>query len=90
MDRNAVLMGPAVIDETTVNLVLDLALRIGELQLAGGAGAADVTATMQAVTRAYGLPQCDVDVISPRPASAWHWRRVVCSASSSLSRCVKD
>ncbi|HEY2765628.1 MAG TPA: threonine/serine exporter family protein [Pseudonocardiaceae bacterium] len=63
LDRNAVLMGPDVVEDATVNLVVDLALRIGELQLAGGAGAADVTATLQAVTRAYGLPQCDVDVI---------------------------
>jgi uncharacterized membrane protein YjjP (DUF1212 family) len=63
MDRAAIMMGPAVVDDATVNLVVDLALRIGELQLAGGAGAADVSATMQAVTRAYGIPRCDVDVI---------------------------
>lgn len=55
--------GPAVIDDATVNLVLDLALRIGEMELSGGAGAADVTATMLAVTNAYGLPHCEVDVI---------------------------
>lgn len=55
--------GPAVIDDATINLVLDLALRIGELELAGGAGAADVTATILAVTSAYGLPHCEVDVI---------------------------
>lgn len=34
---------------------LDLALRIGELLLSNGAGAADVTATMLAVTNACGL-----------------------------------
>jgi uncharacterized membrane protein YjjP (DUF1212 family) len=60
--RDAVI-GPAVVDDATVHLVVDLALRIGELQLAGGAGAADVTATILAVTEAYGLPQCEVDVI---------------------------
>ncbi|MDQ3151699.1 MAG: threonine/serine exporter family protein [Actinomycetota bacterium] len=58
-----VVYGPAVIDDGTVNLVLDLALRIGELELAGGVGAADVTATILAVTNAYGLPHCEVDVI---------------------------
>lgn len=57
------MIGPAVVDDGTVHLVVDLALRIGEAQLAGGAGAADVTATMLAVTEAYGLPQCEVDVI---------------------------
>jgi uncharacterized membrane protein YjjP (DUF1212 family) len=50
-------------DESTVNLVLDLALRIGEVQMASGAGASDVTATVIAVTSAYGLPHCEVDVI---------------------------
>ncbi len=58
-----VVYGPAVIDDSTVNLVLDLALRIGELELSGGAGAADVSATILAVTNAYGLPHCEVDVI---------------------------
>ncbi|MCP2260643.1 Uncharacterized membrane protein YjjP, DUF1212 family [Streptoalloteichus tenebrarius] len=55
--------GPRLPDDTTVHSVLDLALRIGEVQLASGAGAADVTATMLAVTNAYGLPRCEVDVI---------------------------
>ena len=41
---------------------LDVALRVGELLLANGAGAADVTATMQAVTRACGLRGVSVDV----------------------------
>ncbi|MGH3796904.1 MAG: threonine/serine ThrE exporter family protein [Pseudonocardiaceae bacterium] len=63
LDRRAILHGPPVVDDATVHLVVDLALRIGDLQLAGGAGAADVTATMHAVTEAYSLPQCDVDVI---------------------------
>ncbi|WP_137813420.1 threonine/serine ThrE exporter family protein [Gandjariella thermophila] len=54
--------GPEVPSESTVHLVLDLALRIGEVQMASGAGAADVTATVIAVTAAYGL-RCEVDVI---------------------------
>ncbi|NUS72441.1 MAG: threonine/serine exporter family protein [Corynebacteriales bacterium] len=39
--------------------VLDLALRIGELLLAGGEGAEDVEAAMFAVTRAYGLDRTE-------------------------------
>ncbi|MFE9743855.1 threonine/serine exporter ThrE family protein [Saccharothrix saharensis] len=55
--------GPSLPDDSTVHLVLDLALRVGEAQMAGGAGAADVTATILAVTSAYGLPHTEVDVI---------------------------
>ncbi|ONI81792.1 amino acid export carrier protein [Saccharothrix sp. ALI-22-I] len=55
--------GPSLPDDSTVHLVLDLALRVGEAQMAGGAGAADVTATILAVTNAYGLPHTEVDVI---------------------------
>jgi uncharacterized membrane protein YjjP (DUF1212 family) len=56
-------IGPQLPDDTTVNLVLDVALRIGEVQMASGAGASDVTATVIAVTSAYGLAHCEVDVI---------------------------
>lgn len=55
--------GPSLPDDSTVHLVLDLALRVGEVQLASGAGAADVTATVMAVADAYGLPRTEVDVI---------------------------
>jgi uncharacterized membrane protein YjjP (DUF1212 family) len=41
---------------------LDLALRIGEMLLSNGAGAADVTATMLAVTKAAGLRRVTSDV----------------------------
>lgn len=54
--------GPQVADETLVLRVLDLALRIGEIQLATGAGAAVAHDTMLAVAGAYGLPTCDVDI----------------------------
>ncbi|MEV0697358.1 threonine/serine exporter family protein [Saccharopolyspora sp. NPDC050389] len=60
--RNVV-YGPALPDESTVHLVLDLGLRIGEVQMASGAGASDVTATVIAVVSAYGLPHTEVDVI---------------------------
>ncbi|MFE0023636.1 threonine/serine exporter ThrE family protein [Amycolatopsis sp. NPDC059021] len=56
-------IGPALPDDATVNFVLDLALRIGEVQMASGAGASDVTATILALTSALGLPHCEVDVI---------------------------
>ena len=41
---------------------LDLALRIGEMLLSNGAGAADVTAAMLAVTHACGLRRVTADV----------------------------
>ena len=41
---------------------LDLALRIGEVLLSSGAGAADVTATMWSVVHACGLRGVEVDV----------------------------
>lgn len=41
---------------------LDLCLRIGEVLLSSGAGAADVTATMLSVSHALGLRGADVDV----------------------------
>lgn len=55
--------GPSLPDDSTVHLVLDLALRVGEAQMGGGAGAADVTATILSVAGAYGLPHTEVDVI---------------------------
>jgi uncharacterized membrane protein YjjP (DUF1212 family) len=56
-------MGPRLPDDATVNFVLDLSLRIGEVQMASGAGASDVSATIIAITAALGLPHCEVDVI---------------------------
>ena len=41
---------------------LDLALRVGEVLLSSGAGAADVSATMLAVTRACGVHHVSADV----------------------------
>lgn len=52
----------AVSDVRETYRVLDLALRIGEILLSSGAGAADVTATMRALAEHHGLRQCDVDV----------------------------
>ncbi|WBQ05144.1 threonine/serine ThrE exporter family protein [Kribbella sp. CA-293567] len=41
---------------------LDLALRIGEVVLASGAGTADATATILSVTASAGLRGCEVDI----------------------------
>ena len=62
LDPGAV-QGPALPDDSTVHFVLDLAIRIGEVQMSVGAGASDATATIIAVANAYGLPHCEVDVI---------------------------
>ena len=49
-------------DRSEVYSALDLALRIGDVLLSSGAGAADVTATMVAVTRACGVRNVSADV----------------------------
>ncbi|WP_370619724.1 threonine/serine ThrE exporter family protein [Mumia sp. Pv 4-285] len=49
-------------DPRDIYSTLDLALRIGDLMLSSGAGAADVAATMLAVTHACGLQRIDADV----------------------------
>ena len=50
------------VEPREVNLALDFCLRVGELLLASGAGAADATATMRAVAQHLGLRNADVDV----------------------------
>jgi uncharacterized membrane protein YjjP (DUF1212 family) len=52
----------AMLEPRELNLTLDFCLRVGELLLSSGAGAADVTATMQAVAWQYGIRHPDVDV----------------------------
>lgn len=49
-------------EQTDTYLSLDLALRIGEILLSSGSGAADVTATMLTVTGATGLRNVSADV----------------------------
>ncbi|WP_277501292.1 threonine/serine exporter family protein [Nocardioides sp. ChNu-99] len=49
-------------DTRTLNLTLDLCLRVGELLLSSGAGAADVTATMQSLARHLGIRHPEIDV----------------------------
>ena len=50
------------IDVKELNLTIDLCLRVGEMLLSNGAGAADVTATMRAVATHLGLRNTDIDV----------------------------
>jgi len=45
-----------------IQRTLDLALRVGEMLLSNGAGAADVTATMSSITHYLGLRNVQVDV----------------------------
>lgn len=49
-------------DPRELNLTIDLCLRIGEVLLSSGAGAADVTATMQSVGHHFGLRHPEIDV----------------------------
>ena len=52
----------AVTDARETYKILDLALRVGEILLSSGAGAADVTATMLGITHHLGLRNADIDV----------------------------
>ncbi|MBA3782196.1 MAG: threonine/serine exporter family protein, partial [Nocardioides sp.] len=45
-----------------LNLTIDLCLRIGEVLISSGAGAADVTATMGSVARHLGMRNPEIDV----------------------------
>jgi uncharacterized membrane protein YjjP (DUF1212 family) len=58
-------------DAREVNLGLDFCLRVGELLLSSGAGAADVTATMQTVGHHLGLRGADVDVTFTSLSMSW-------------------
>lgn len=55
------MMGGVTSDRQT-HQTLDLALRVGEMLLSNGAGAADVTATMASIAHYLGLRQTQVDV----------------------------
>jgi uncharacterized membrane protein YjjP (DUF1212 family) len=52
----------SVTETTDIQRSLDLALRVGEMLLSNGAGAADVTATMSSITQYLGLRNVLVDV----------------------------
>jgi uncharacterized membrane protein YjjP (DUF1212 family) len=52
----------AMLEARELNLTLDFCLRVGELLLSSGAGAADVTAAMQALSWQLGARNPEVDV----------------------------
>lgn len=49
-------------EQREIHLTMDLCLRVGEMLMANGAGAADVTATMQSLAIHLGLRNADIDV----------------------------
>lgn len=51
-----------MLDARSLNLTLDFCLRVGELLLSSGAGAADVTATMHSLCWHLGVRNPDIDV----------------------------
>ena len=51
-----------MLEARALNLTLDFCLRVGELLLSSGAGAADVTATMQSLAYHFGVRHPDIDV----------------------------
>jgi uncharacterized membrane protein YjjP (DUF1212 family) len=52
----------AMLEARELNLTLDFCLRVGELLLSSGAGAADVTATMQSLAWQLGVRHPEIDV----------------------------
>ncbi|MEO7448094.1 MAG: threonine/serine exporter family protein [Humibacillus sp.] len=60
------------VDRDTGQAVVDLALRAGVAMLATGASAADVTATVLMLTRAYGLTSVHVDVTYTSLTVSYH------------------
>jgi uncharacterized membrane protein YjjP (DUF1212 family)/uncharacterized membrane protein YjjB (DUF3815 family) len=55
-------VGPSVPDDTRVQRVLDLAMRVGEVLLSSGEDVAAATDTMLRLANAGGLPTCEVDI----------------------------
>lgn len=60
-----------VVETRELNLTLDLCLRIGELLLDSGAGAADVTVAMRSVADHLGLRRADIDVTFTSLSMSW-------------------
>jgi len=50
------------VEAREINLTLDFCLKVGELLLSTGAGAADVTATMRNLARHLGVASAEIDV----------------------------
>lgn len=56
------MLGPQVPDDAQVQQVIDLCMRIGEIELSSGESVDEVTATMLRLANAAGLPAVDVDI----------------------------
>ena len=63
---------PDGVDRETAQAVIDLAIRAGVAMLSTGAAAADVTATVLMLTRAYGLASVHVDVTYTSVTVSYH------------------
>ncbi len=63
---------PDRVDRDTAQAVIDLAMRAGVAMLATGASAADVTATVLMLTKAYGLSSVHVDVTYTSLTVSYH------------------
>ena len=63
---------PDAVDSHTALAVIDLAMRAGVAMVATGAAAADVTATVLTLTKAYGLTAVHVDVTYTSVSVSYH------------------
>ena len=63
---------PDGVDALTAQAVIDLAMRAGVAMVATGAAAADVTATVLTLTKAYGLSSVHVDVTYTSVTVSYH------------------
>ncbi|WP_245963584.1 threonine/serine ThrE exporter family protein [Terracoccus luteus] len=71
-DEIATWTGPDGVDRATAQAVIDLAMRAGVAMLSTGAAAADVTATVLLLTKAYGLASVHVDVTYTSITVSYH------------------
>ena len=71
-DEIPIWTAPDGVDRKTAQAVIDLAMLAGVAMLATGAAAADVTATVLILTRAYGLQSVHVDVTYTSVTVSYH------------------
>ncbi|WP_460630257.1 threonine/serine exporter family protein [Intrasporangium mesophilum] len=71
-DEIPIWTAPDGVERDTARAVIDLAMRAGVAMLATGAAAADVTATVLMLTRAYGLTSVHVDVTYTSVTVSYH------------------
>ena len=71
-DEIPIWTAPDGVDSVTAQAVIDLAMRAGVAMIATGAAAADVTATVLTLTKAYGLSGVHVDVTYTSVTVSYH------------------